>query len=263
MRCVHRGRGQPRDSAQPGLQRRDAGRRLLRTAHHQQWPPCQFGNGVPASGDEARQRARSHPCARDQHRVRRQARGRRALCQGREGWRGTGSARTQGSDPVRWRIQFAAAPATVRRRFAGTAAIAWHPRAPCVARCRRRPAGSLRAAFGGASEEHQDHQRTCARHQSGAGGDEVGGDAARNSLAVADHGLLLLAFRRNHGKLRSATDVHARELQGRRAGATGRRARHDGGVMAAAAGKPGLCALPLQRSVRAADHPDQLSRRST
>src|SRR5216683_2754811 len=38
----------------------------------------------------------------------------------------------------------------------------------------------------------------------------MGHDAARPALAVADHGLLLLALRRNHRELRSAIDVYAR-----------------------------------------------------
>ena len=92
---------------------------------------------------------------------------------------------------------------------------------------------------------------------------QMGDDAARPAVAVADHGLLLLAFRRDHRELRSATDVHAGELQGGRAGPARGPARHDGRVLAAAAGKPRLCPRPLGRSVRAADHPDQLSRRGT
>jgi choline dehydrogenase len=54
---------------------------------------------------------------------------------------------------------------------------------------------------------------------------------------------------------------HSGEIQGRRAGPARGRARHDGGLLAAAARKPRLCPDPLGRSVRAADHPDQLSRR--
>ena len=93
------------------------------------------------------------------------------------------------------------------------------------------------------------------------GGDQMGDDAARPALAVADHGLLLLAFRRDHRELRPATDLHAGELQGGRAGPARRPAGHDGGVLAAAAGKPRLCPGPFGRSVRAADHSDQLSGR--
>ena len=93
------------------------------------------------------------------------------------------------------------------------------------------------------------------------GGAEMGDDPARPAVAVADHGLLLLAFRREHRKLRPAAHLHAGELQGGRAGPARGRARHDRGVLAAAAGKPRLCPRPLGRSVRAADHPDQLSGR--
>src|ERR1700722_2877614 len=91
----------------------------------------------------------------------------------------------------------------------------------------------------------------------------MGDDAARSAVAVADHGLLLLAFRRNHRELRPATDVYAGKLQGRCAGTTRRRARHDRGVMAATARKPWLCPGAFGRSVRAADHSDQLSDRGT
>ena len=137
--------------------------------------------------------------------------------------------------------------------------LARHRGASRLARRRRGIAGPLRAAFGGARQEHQDHQRTPARSQPGRGGDQMGDDAARPALAVADHGLLLLAFRRDHREFGPATDVHARELQGGRAGSARGRARHDRGVLAAATGKPRLCPAPLGRSVRAADHPDQLS----
>ena len=126
---------------------------------------------------------------------------------------------------------------------------------------RRGIAGPLRAAFGRPRQEHQDHQRTPARPQPVGGGAEMGHDAARPAVAVADHGLLLLAFRREHRKLRPAADLHAGELQGGRAGPARGRARHDRGLLAAAAGKPRLCPRPLGRSVRAADHPDQLSGR--
>ena len=53
-------------------------------------------------------------------------------------------------------------------------------------------------------------------------------------------------------EFRPATHLHAGELQGGRAGRARGRARHDDGVLAAAAGKPRLCARPLGRSVRAA-----------
>ncbi len=43
-------------------------------------------------------------------------------------------------------------------------------------------------------------------------------DAARPAVAVADHGVLLLALRRDHREFRPAADLHAGELQGGRAG---------------------------------------------
>ncbi len=111
-------------------------------------------------------------------------------------------------------------------------------------------AGPLRAALGCAGEEHQDHQRTSPGLASLGRGVEMGDDAARPALAVADHGLLLLAFRRDHRELRPAAHLHAGELQGRRAGPARGRAGHDGGVLAAAAGEPRLCPHPLRRSFR-------------
>src|SRR6266404_1962452 len=59
-------------------------------------------------------------------------------------------------------------------------------------------------------------------------------------------------------EFRPAADLYARKLQGGRAGGTRGRPRHDGRVVAATARKPRLCSRPLGRSVRAADHPDQL-----
>ena len=67
----------------------------------QEWPARQCGDRVPASGDEAAQRPCADPCACDRDHVRRQARGRRALHQGRQGRRAGRSARGQGSDPGR------------------------------------------------------------------------------------------------------------------------------------------------------------------
>ena len=52
--------------------------------------------------------------------------------------------------------------------------------------------------------------------------------------SLANAGLLLLAFRRDRGTLGSATDVHARELQGRRARTAGGRTGNDGGRLATA-----------------------------
>ena len=56
-------------------------------------------------------------------------------------------------------------------------------------------------------------------------GAEMGDDAARPAVAVADHGLLLLAFRRDHRELGPAAHLHAGELQGRRAGRSSRISR--------------------------------------
>src|SRR5258707_662315 len=75
--------------------------------------------------------------------------------QGRLARRG---ARQQGSHPLRRYLQLTAGAAIVRRRFAGIAAIARHRGAPRAARRWRGPAGSLRAAFGRARQEHPDHQ---------------------------------------------------------------------------------------------------------
>ena len=107
----------------------------------------------------------AHPCACHRDHLRRQARGRRALPQGRQGRRAGRGARQQGSDPVRRHLQFAAAAAIVRRRLAGAVAIARHRGASRAARRRRGLAGPLRAALGRARQEHQDHQRTPARLQ--------------------------------------------------------------------------------------------------
>ena len=131
----------------------------------------------------------------------------------------------------------------------------------------------VRHALPGVGEGLQDHYapRSVARvkniktinelrrgSQPVGGGAEMGDHPARPAVAVADHGLLLLALRREQRELRPAADLHAGELQGGRAGPARGRARHDGGLLAAAAGKPRLCPRPLGRSVCAADHPDQL-----
>ncbi len=63
-------------------------------------------------------------------------------------------------------------------------------------------------------------------------------------------GLLLLALRRDRRKLRPAAHLHAGKLHGRRTGQTGKRTRHVGRVVAAAAGEPRPCPPPLVRSVR-------------
>ena len=53
LRSLHGRRDQPRHSAQPRLQRRDPGRRLLRPAHHPKRPARQRGDRVSASGAES------------------------------------------------------------------------------------------------------------------------------------------------------------------------------------------------------------------
>ena len=109
---------------------------------------------------------RTHAHATEHH-VRRQARGRRALRQGRQGRHADRGARRQGSDPRRRHLQLAATAAIVGRRLAGTAAIARHRGAPRAGGRRRGIAGPLRAAFGRPRQEHQDHQRAPARPQPG------------------------------------------------------------------------------------------------
>ena len=158
---------EPRHSAQPRLQRRDPGGRILRPAHHSERPARQCGDRVPASGDETAERPCAHPCACDRDRVRGQARGRRALRQGRQGRHAGRGARGQGSDPRRRHLQLAATAAIVGHRLAGPAALARHRGAPRAGRRRRGIAGPLRAAFGRPRQEHQDHQRAPARPQSG------------------------------------------------------------------------------------------------
>ena len=60
LRCLHRGRGAARHPAQPGLQRRHAGRRQLRAAHHPERPARERSARLPASGDEAAEPHRAH-----------------------------------------------------------------------------------------------------------------------------------------------------------------------------------------------------------
>ena len=74
----------------------------------------------------------------------------------------------------------------------GAHGIAGAPRAAG----RRGSAGSLRPAHGGARQGHQDHQRASPRLLAVDRGAEMGDRAPRPALAVADHGVLLLAFRR-------------------------------------------------------------------
>ena len=84
VRGLHRGRDEPRHSAQPRLQRRKPGRRRLRAARDPQGPPRQRGARVPAAGDAAAEPRRAHRArTRRRSMLRRQARGRRALSQGR------------------------------------------------------------------------------------------------------------------------------------------------------------------------------------
>ncbi len=84
----------------PGLQRRHPGRRLLRPAHHPERPARQRRDRVPAPRQQARQCRCAHACACDQHHLRGQARGRRALHQGRPRRHAGRGARAQGGDPA-------------------------------------------------------------------------------------------------------------------------------------------------------------------
>ena len=120
LRGVHGRRDEPRHSAQPRLQRRDPGGRILRPAHDSKWPARQRRDRLPASGDETAERPCAHPCACDRDHVRRQARDRRALRQGRQGRHADRSARGQGSDPRRRHLQLAATAAIVGHRLART-----------------------------------------------------------------------------------------------------------------------------------------------
>ncbi len=158
VRGLHGRRRQPRHSAQSRLQRRDPGGRVLLPAHHRERPAHERREGVPASGAQAGQCRCAHACACHQPHLRGQARGRRALSQGRQGRHPGRGARQQGSHSFRRHLQLAAGAAIVRRRLAGIAAIARHRSSPRAAGRRRGPAGSLRAAFGRARQEYQDHQ---------------------------------------------------------------------------------------------------------
>ena len=104
VRGLHGRRHEPRHSAQPRLQRRDPGGRVLLPAHHRERPAHERREGVPASGAEAAERRCAHACACHQHHLRRQARGRRALPQGRQGRHAGRGARQQGSHSVRRRL---------------------------------------------------------------------------------------------------------------------------------------------------------------
>ena len=122
-------------------------------AIHQR-PPRERGARVPASRDGAQEPRRAHARARDGPDLRGQARGRRALPQGRTQRRAGRGARAARGDPVRRHVQFAAVAANVRCRRARAPAVARHRGAPRAARRRREPARSLRAARLGAREEH-------------------------------------------------------------------------------------------------------------
>src|ERR1700736_5093718 len=63
LRGLHERRGQPRHSAQPRLQRPDPGGRLLLPAHHPERLARQRGDRLSASGTQAAERRRPHPCA--------------------------------------------------------------------------------------------------------------------------------------------------------------------------------------------------------
>ncbi len=246
VRGLHRRRAQLRHPAQPGLQRHHPGGRRLRPAHHPPRPPGQRRDVVPAPGDEAPQPRGAHPRACHRDRARGQARGRRALRQGRSRRRHGRGARGQGGAARRRHLQLAAAPAALGHRPGAAAAVARHPGQARARRRWRRAAGPLRAALGGAGQEHHLDQRARARPQPDARGAQVGDHAARRARAVADPGLLLLAFRRDRRELRPAAHLHAGELQGRRDGQARGRARHDLRGLAAAPGEPRLCPCPVE-----------------
>ena len=113
-------------------------------------------------------------------------------------------------DPGGGHLQFPPAPAALRHRTAGPAAVARDRGAPCACGRRRGFAGPLRAAQRRPRQEHQDHQRAGARAQLRAGGAALGAHPARRALPLADARLLLLAFRRDGGELRPAAHLHAR-----------------------------------------------------
>ena len=262
VRGLHRGRGADGDSAQPGLQRPDPGRRVLRPAHHRRRPAHEHGARVPAPGHEARQSARAHRGARHQHRARGQARGRRALHAGWTARRAERGARAARGYPVGRRLQLAAAPA--RCRASG--------RRRCCPRSAFRCCTIWRASA-----------RTCGDHYAPrfvarvkniitinelARGVRLAGEVAK--YLINRRGILslnptlvyvLLALRARHRQQRPAAHVHAGQLQGRRAVAARRFPGRDGRLLAAAAREQGLCARALVRSVRCAHHPAQLSRR--
>ena len=231
-------------------------------AHHPERPARQRGDRVPASGDEARRNVdvRTHAHATNIIFEGKRAVGVRYL----KGGRGGTPVEVRAAKEVILSGGTYNSPQLLQLSGVGSPELlelARHRGAPRAAGRRRGTAGPLRAALGRPRQEHQDHQRNAARPQPLGRGAEMGHHAARPAVAVADHGLLLLAFRRDARKLRPAAHLHARELQGRRAGPARGRARHDGRLLAAAAGKPRLCPRPLRRSVRGADHPDQLSGR--
>ena len=147
-------------------------------------------------------RTRAHATEPD---LRRQARGRRALPQGRTQRRAGRGAREPRSDPVGRHVQFAATVADVRCRRARASAIARHRRAPRAARRRREPARSLRAARHGAREECRDDQRALARPQSRGRDRQMVSGRKEHSRALADAGLLLLEIRSRISKPRTSS----------------------------------------------------------
>jgi len=111
---------------------------------------------LPAPGDETPKRACAHACACDRHHPRRQARGRRALCQGRQGRCADASARAKevilgGPTTRRSCCNCRASAPRICLRSLG---IECGTRFPASART----AGPLRAAIGRPRQEHQDHQ---------------------------------------------------------------------------------------------------------
>ncbi len=161
LRGLHGGRRQPRHSAQPRLQRRDPGGRVLLPAHHRERPAHERREGVPASGAQAR---RMSMCARMRMSPTSSSRASaRSACAISRAARAALRSRCA---PAR-RSFFPAAPTTPPQvlQLSGVGSpelLQSHgiEVAPRAAGRRRRPAGSLRAAFGGARQEHQDHQRT-------------------------------------------------------------------------------------------------------